>query len=171
MAKMECDKDMEIPIIDEYIKIMSEAEGKDVKVEYVERFEFYERAKKCYAVIATGFVLSVCVMARETSQYANIILQKGVIKNPEYCRFCSIHVLLLLLHPLLFLFKDRKSELDAHLENYGFVPFPAQKTNGIWQPLPLGVDFFHLHLRGLYERFARCTVAIIDSSSFSFLRY
>ena len=46
MAKMECDKDMEIPIIDEYIKIMSEAEGKDVKVEYVERFEFYERAKK-----------------------------------------------------------------------------------------------------------------------------
>ncbi|KAK8832474.1 hypothetical protein WA577_002948, partial [Blastocystis sp. JDR] len=73
MAKMECDKDMEIPIIDEYIKIMSEAEGKEVKVEYVERFEFYERAKKCYAVIATG----------ETSQYANIILQKGVIKNPE----------------------------------------------------------------------------------------
>ena len=149
MAKMECDKDMEIPIIDEYIKIMSEAEGKEVKVEYVERFEFYERAKKCYAVIATGFVLSVCVMARETSQYANIILQKGVIKNPEYCRFCSIHVLLLLLHPLLFLCKDRKNELDAHLENYGFVPFPAQKTNGIWQPLPLGVDFFHLHLRGL----------------------
>ncbi|KNB45129.1 L-fucose mutarotase [Blastocystis sp. subtype 4] len=80
MAKMECDKDMEIPIIDEYVKIMSEAENREVEdwrvinVEYVERFEFYERAKKCYAVIATG----------ETSQYANIILQKGVITNPEY---------------------------------------------------------------------------------------
>ena len=35
MAKMECDKDMEIPIIDEYIKIMSEAEGKEVKMEYL----------------------------------------------------------------------------------------------------------------------------------------
>lgn len=94
MAKMECDKDMEIPIIDEYIKIMSEAEGKEVKVEYVERFEFYERAKKCYAVIATGFVLSMIMIDRETSQYANIILQKGVIKNPEYCYLCFIlHVL------------------------------------------------------------------------------
>lgn len=66
MAKMECDKDMEIPIIDEYEKIMSAAEGREVgffymnncqiKVEYVERFEFYERAKKCYAVIATGYL-------------------------------------------------------------------------------------------------------------------
>ncbi|KAK8801093.1 hypothetical protein WA538_003859 [Blastocystis sp. DL] len=73
MQKMECDKDMEIPIIDEYKKIMSEAEGREIGVEYVERFEFYERAKKCYAVIATG----------ETSQYANIILQKGVIAHPE----------------------------------------------------------------------------------------
>ena len=30
MEKMECDKDMEIPIIDEYKKIMSEAEGREV---------------------------------------------------------------------------------------------------------------------------------------------
>ena len=34
-----------------------------------ERFEFYEQAKKCYAVVATG----------ESAIYANIILQKGVI--------------------------------------------------------------------------------------------
>ena len=25
-----------------------------IQVEYVDRFEFYERAKKCYAVVATG---------------------------------------------------------------------------------------------------------------------
>ncbi len=31
MAKMECDKDMEIPIIDEYVKIMSEAENREVE--------------------------------------------------------------------------------------------------------------------------------------------
>ena len=35
----------------------------------LERFEFYERAKKAYAVIATG----------ESAIYANIIIKKGVI--------------------------------------------------------------------------------------------
>ena len=37
--------------------------------ELVERFAFYDRAKKAYAVIATG----------ETAIYANIILKKGVV--------------------------------------------------------------------------------------------
>ena len=37
--------------------------------ELVERFAFYERAKKAYAVLMTG----------ETVKYANIILKKGVI--------------------------------------------------------------------------------------------
>ena len=35
----------------------------------VERFAFYERAKKAYAVVATG----------ETAPYANLILKKGII--------------------------------------------------------------------------------------------
>lgn len=35
----------------------------------LERFDFYERAKKAYAIIATG----------ETAQYANLILKKGVV--------------------------------------------------------------------------------------------
>lgn len=38
-------------------------------VERVERFAFYERAKKAYAVVMTG----------ETVPYGNIILKKGVI--------------------------------------------------------------------------------------------
>jgi L-fucose mutarotase len=38
-------------------------------VELVERFAFYERAKKAYAVVMTG----------ETVKYGNIILKKGVI--------------------------------------------------------------------------------------------
>lgn len=41
------------------------------KIDYLERFEFYERAKKSYAVVATG----------ESAQYANIILKKGVVKQ------------------------------------------------------------------------------------------
>ena len=42
----------------------------DEKLEQIERFEFYERAKKAYAVIVTG----------ESALYANVILKKGVIK-------------------------------------------------------------------------------------------
>ena len=38
-------------------------------VEKLERYEFYERAKKAYAVIATG----------EERQYGNLILVKGVV--------------------------------------------------------------------------------------------
>ena len=39
------------------------------KIERVERFAFYERAKKAYAVVLTG----------ETAKYGNIILKKGVV--------------------------------------------------------------------------------------------
>ena len=43
--------------------------GKDAdRIEYVERFAFYERAKKAYAVVVTG----------EKRVYGNIILKKGV---------------------------------------------------------------------------------------------
>jgi len=59
-----------VPVIwDDYRKIIKEREG-DHKIEMVERFEFYERAKKAYAIVATG----------ETALYANIILKKGVVK-------------------------------------------------------------------------------------------
>lgn len=51
-----------------YKAIIKEKEG-DKKIANVERFAFYERAKKAYAVVATG----------ETSLYANIILKKGVV--------------------------------------------------------------------------------------------
>ena len=60
---------VETPIWDEYSHIMKESEGETVRIGHIERFAFYERAKKAYAVIATG----------ETSLYANLILKKGVI--------------------------------------------------------------------------------------------
>ena len=42
--------------------------GYDGPIERVERYAFYERAKKAYAVVVTG----------ETAKYGNIILKKGV---------------------------------------------------------------------------------------------
>jgi len=42
-------------------------------MELVERFAFYERAKKCFAVVQTG----------ERRQYGNIIIKKGVVRAEE----------------------------------------------------------------------------------------
>ena len=55
----------------EFKKIAKKHEPNNCKFEKVERFAFYERAKKAYAVIATG----------ETAIYANIILKKGVVNE------------------------------------------------------------------------------------------
>ena len=52
----------------DYKETIERHEG-EAKIELVERFAFYERAKKAYAVLATG----------ETAIYANIILKKGVV--------------------------------------------------------------------------------------------
>lgn len=42
--------------------------GYDGKIEKMERYAFYERAKKAYAIVLTG----------ETRKYGNVILKKGV---------------------------------------------------------------------------------------------
>ncbi len=52
-----------------YEEIIKKHEG-DRHVELVERYAFYTRAKRAYAVIATG----------ETAIYANVILKKGVVR-------------------------------------------------------------------------------------------
>lgn len=49
------------------------AEGRRLKMDKVERFEFYERSKRAYAVIQTG----------EERQYGNLILIKGVVPPDE----------------------------------------------------------------------------------------
>lgn len=55
-------------IWNEYEAVLKKYEP-DAVVSFEERFAYYERAKKAYAVIATG----------EEKQYANIILKKGCV--------------------------------------------------------------------------------------------
>ena len=57
-------------IWEQYSKIIKASGEKFDSFEFIERFAFYERAKKAYAVVATS----------ESALYANIILKKGVIK-------------------------------------------------------------------------------------------
>ncbi|MBR5292871.1 MAG: fucose isomerase [Clostridia bacterium] len=67
---METDDGSLPPIWDEYLKILidEETERYNSGMERLARNDFYERAKRAYAIIATG----------ERALYANIILKKGV---------------------------------------------------------------------------------------------
>ena len=61
---------VETPIWAEYEKIVAanDKRGADA-IGQIERFAFYEEAKKAYTIIATG----------ESALYANVMLQKGVV--------------------------------------------------------------------------------------------
>ena len=59
------------PVIwEEYRSLLNKHGENPHAVEMMERFAFYERAKKAYAIVATG----------ETAIYANILLKKGVVQ-------------------------------------------------------------------------------------------
>ncbi len=62
---------VETPIWDDYARIISPYT--EEKIESIERFSFYERAKSAYAVVMSG----------ESALYANIILKKGVVKDDD----------------------------------------------------------------------------------------
>ncbi|XP_067092460.1 fucose mutarotase isoform X2 [Osmerus mordax] len=61
-------KGLTVPVWDTFTQLLSDA-GSQAPLEKVERFAFYERAKRAFAVVATG----------ETALYGNLILKKGVI--------------------------------------------------------------------------------------------
>lgn len=61
--------DCETPIWDEYNSLLEKYEPSHHDIEYIERFAFYERAKKAYLIIASS----------EKALYANILLKKGVV--------------------------------------------------------------------------------------------
>ena len=63
---------VETPIWDTYKEIVAKHDKRGAAcVGNIERFQFYEEAKKAYALIATG----------ESAVYANVMLQKGVVIN------------------------------------------------------------------------------------------
>ena len=60
------------PTWDTYKEIVAKHDERGAAcVGNIERFQFYEEAKKAYAIIATG----------ESAVYANVMLQKGVVIN------------------------------------------------------------------------------------------
>ncbi len=71
MQTMECDRDLEIPIWDEYKKIVSKHDVRgEEAIGFLDRYDFYDEAKNAYCIIQSG----------EEAIYANVMIQKGVIK-------------------------------------------------------------------------------------------
>ena len=62
----------EPPIWSDFRRLLVQYEQRPLNVRKLERFEFYDRAKTAFAIIATG----------ETAVYANLILKKGVVRSP-----------------------------------------------------------------------------------------
>ncbi|XP_052568995.1 fucose mutarotase isoform X3 [Peromyscus californicus insignis] len=62
------ERGLQTPIWNRYESLLLKADCKKALMK-IERFEFYERAKKAFAVVATG----------ETALYGNIILKKGTL--------------------------------------------------------------------------------------------
>ena len=56
-------------IWEKYRSILKAADESFKDFEFVERFDFYERAKQAYAILASG----------EVAIYANIIMKKGIV--------------------------------------------------------------------------------------------
>ena len=81
MEKMDCDKDKEIPVWEEYKKIVAKHDERGEKAfGAYERFEFYDRAKECYCILQSG----------ESAIYANIILQKGLCFEHEHSKLMNM---------------------------------------------------------------------------------
>lgn len=57
-------------IWDTYKGLLAKHDPENSAIEMMDRFSFYDRAQKAYAIVATG----------ETEIYANILLKKGVVK-------------------------------------------------------------------------------------------
>jgi L-fucose mutarotase len=58
-----------LPIFEHVQSVISNAENRDITIEALERFAFYEAAKKCFAVIRTS----------DPGPYGCFIIRKGVI--------------------------------------------------------------------------------------------
>ncbi|KAF7710344.1 fucose mutarotase [Silurus meridionalis] len=65
---------LEVPVWFCYSELLKQA-GSHGYLDALERFSFYDRAKKAFAVVATG----------ETALYGNLIIKKGVIHPEELC--------------------------------------------------------------------------------------
>ena len=60
------------PVCLDYEALVKRLAGPNFDLQAIDRFEFYERTRKAFAVFVTG----------ETRLYANLLLKKGIVRPP-----------------------------------------------------------------------------------------
>jgi L-fucose mutarotase len=73
MMLIPADTDYKGNVMGTYRQLLDEAHGASVSVESMPREQFYERASKAFAVVATS----------DSARFANIIIRKGVVRIGE----------------------------------------------------------------------------------------
>ncbi len=75
MDRVQKDKDAgyEVKVWKEYQQILDSTQQTTVEPAFIERFEFYERAKKAFAIVHTG----------DDAKYGNVIVKKGLVMDTE----------------------------------------------------------------------------------------
>ena len=65
------DKDAgyEVKVWSEYQQILDSTQNTIIIPAFIERFEFYERARKAFAIVHTG----------DEAKYGNVIIKKGLV--------------------------------------------------------------------------------------------
>ncbi|MGI5965734.1 MULTISPECIES: RbsD/FucU family protein [Anaerotruncus] len=70
VMRIPADSDYTGNIQGEYKALLDEFHEKPVQFEQLDRWDFYDRAGRAFAVVATG----------ETARFANLILRKGIVR-------------------------------------------------------------------------------------------
>jgi L-fucose mutarotase len=73
MMRIPVDSDYKGNIIGEYQKILDSAHGANVSIGLLDRQAFYDSASRAFAIVATS----------ESARFANIIIQKGIVRIGE----------------------------------------------------------------------------------------
>jgi L-fucose mutarotase len=73
MMEIPKDSDYKGNVFGDYQKILNKYNPTDVKIGYLKRQDFYDRAAKAYAVVTTS----------DSERFANIIIRKGIIRAGE----------------------------------------------------------------------------------------
>lgn len=73
MMRIPADSDYKGNIVGEYQAILDKAHGTQVSIGQLDRQDFYDRASRAFAVVATS----------ESARFANIIIRKGIVRIGE----------------------------------------------------------------------------------------
>lgn len=73
MMRIPSDSDYRGNVVDEYQGMLDSSQGSPISIDMMERQDFYDRASRAFAVVATS----------DSARFANLIIRKGIVRIGE----------------------------------------------------------------------------------------